>query len=255
MPELPPRLPTVYNLVALDSVGSTNDEARKLAAQGEDAAPDGTIVWAREQTAGRGRRGRTWESPPGNFYMSLILRPDVAMKDAAQLGFVAAVALYDALGNLSPPGHQIHLKWPNDVLLQEKKVAGLLLESESTDGQRPDWVILGLGVNVASFPDGTEFPATSLRDEFWPNTVDEVLQAFCRSFLGWANRWVEEGFAPIRRTWLQRCLGLGEAIDVRLETDTLHGIFTDMDEDGALVLEIDGETKRIAAGDVYFSNA
>jgi len=249
-----PRLPSVYNLIALDSVGSTNDEARRLAGEGEETAPDGTLVWALEQTAGRGRRGRTWTSPAGNLYTSLILRPDVPTKDAAQLSFVAAVALYDALGNVSEPGHQIHLKWPNDILLQDCKVAGLLLESESGGGDYPDWVIVGMGLNVASHPEDTEFPATSLHAENWTTGVEEALQAYARSFLGWANTWVEEGFVPIRRTWLQRCKGLGEAIEVRLESDTLRGIFKDMDDDGALILDQDGDLTRIAAGDVYFPN-
>jgi len=250
----PPRLPSVYNLVTFDSVASTNDEARKLAGQGEENTPDGTLIWAREQTAGRGRRGRTWVSPRGNLYLSLILRPEVPTRDAAQLSFVAALALYDALGNISEPGHQIHLKWPNDLLLQEKKVAGLLLESEGSAGDHPDWVIVGLGLNVEHFPNDAEFPATSLRAEHWSSTVEDSLEAFARSFIGWANRWVEEGFAPIRRTWLQRAMGIGEPIEVRLAGETLHGIFKDMDDDGALVLDQEGEVKRISAGDVFFPN-
>ena len=101
-----PRLPSVYNLISLERCASTNDEARDLARKGEDAAPDGTLVWAREQTKGRGRRGRDWVSPPGNLHLSLILRPEVPLREAAQLSFVTAVALYDALGNISEPGHQ-----------------------------------------------------------------------------------------------------------------------------------------------------
>jgi len=249
---LTPRLPSVYNLVSLETVTSTNDEARKLAAQGEEAAPDGTIVWALEQTAGRGRRGRQWTSPKGNLYTSLILRPEVPAREAAQLSFVAALGLYDSLGTLSDPGHQIHMKWPNDILLQEKKVAGILLESESSGDGGLDWVIVGVGLNVASYPEDAAYPATSLRAENWPTTVDQALEAYARSFLGWANRWVEEGFQPVRKTWLQRCMGLGEPLEVRLETETITGIFKDMDEDGALVLDQDGTERRIAAGDVYF---
>jgi len=248
-----PRLPSVYNLITFDSVGSTNDEARKLAGQGEDVAPDGTMVWAKEQTAGRGRRGREWSSPEGNLYTSLILRPQVSVAEAAQLSFVAALALYDALGNVSEPGHQIHLKWPNDLLLQEKKVAGLLLESEGSGDGTLEWVIVGLGLNIASHPENTDFPATSLRFEQWSTSVEEALQAYARSFLGWANRWIEDGFQPVRKTWLQRSIGLGEPIEVRLENQTLTGIFKDMDETGTLILETDGEIRHIAAGDVYLS--
>lgn len=248
-----PRLPSVYNLVTFEAIGSTNDEARALARQGEEIAPDGTLVWALEQTAGRGRRGREWHSPKGNLYISLILRPEVPTKDAAQLSFVAALGLYDALGTLSDPGHQIHLKWPNDILLQDQKVAGLLLETESSGEDHADWVIVGLGLNVASFPEDMPFPATSLCAENWAVSVEDTLQAFSRSFLGWANRWVNDGFAPIRQTWLMRAKGLNKPIEVRLENETLKGTFIDLDEDGALLLDQDGKMRRIAAGDVYFS--
>ena len=176
------------------------------------------------------------------------------MAEAAQLSFVAALAIYDALGTLSEPGHQIHLKWPNDVLLQDKKVAGLLLESESTGDGTLEWVIIGMGLNIALYPEDTTFPATSLRSEHWPTTVEEALQAYARSFLGWANRWVEDGFAPIRKAWLVRAAGRGEPIEVRLENQTLKGIFKDMDETGALILDQDGKTRLITAGDVYFPN-
>lgn len=247
-----PKLPTVYNLIALDTVDSTNDEAKRLAAVGENSAPDGTIVWALEQTGGRGRRGRVWQSPPGNLYCSLILRPEVGIAAAAQLSFVAALALYDALGNVGEPGHEVLCKWPNDVLLNGKKVAGILLESESQSNDRLDWLVLGLGVNVASHPEETSYPATSLRVEAIGATVEELLEAFCRSFLGWTDKWLSQGFAPIRQNWLWRCKGKGERIEVQIGDETVSGIFQDMNEDGALVLATDGGRRLITAGDIYF---
>ena len=245
------RLPSIYNLIYMESCISTNDVARDLARRGEDTAPDGTLVWAREQTKGRGRRGRDWVSPPGNLYMSLVLRPEVQMSEAAQLSFVTAVALYDALGNLSEPGHQTHLKWPNDILLQEKKVAGILLESEASGAEFPAWVIVGLGVNVAHFPHDATYPATSLSAEHWTVTVEDTLVAFARSFQRWANIWVEEGFEKVRHTWLNRAIGKGKIIEVILGTETLIGKFKDLDEDGALIVENDGMEQRITAGDIY----
>lgn len=251
-----PRLPAAYNLIALESVGSTNEEAKRLAAEGEVVAPDGTLVWAREQTAGRGRRGRTWISPPGNLYTSLVLRPEVPVQRMAELSFVAALAVYDALGSLGEPGHQVHLKWPNDILLNDKKVAGLLLETESAGkGEGAGWVVLGMGLNVGWHPDDSEFPATSLRYEEWPTTVEQALEAYARSFMMWATRWIDEGFDPVRRNWLWRCKGKGETIEVRLGNETLSGLFKDLDVDGALVLDHDGTTRRITAGDVYFPAA
>jgi len=247
-----PNLPSVYTLVSMETVDSTNDEARRLAAKGEDIAPDGTLVWAKEQTAGRGRRGREWVSPEGNLYCSLVLRPGVPVAKAAELGFVAALAIYDALGTIGEPGHQVHCKWPNDILLNEKKVAGILLETETGDCGVPEWVVLGLGVNVAVFPGDTDFPATSFRAENWAATETDCLEAFTRHFLKWTNTWLESGFAPVRKNWLWRCQGIGEEIEVRLENETLTGVFKDLDEDGALLLETPDGERKISAGDVFF---
>lgn len=252
MPNL--RLPSVYNLISLDNCQSTNLEARVRAQTGEAAAPDGTLIWSKQQTARRGRLGRTWDSPDGNLYLSLILRPEVPLMEAAQLGFVTAVALFDALGNISEPGHQIHLKWPNDVLLQEKKVAGILLESEAGCNDIPNWIIVGLGVNVAHFPNNTAFPATSLLAENWSVSVESTLEAFARSFQNWTNNWIEYGFEKVRRTWLNRALGLGKVIEVRLENETITGTFKDIDRVGALVLDQGGIERNISAGDMYFPN-
>ena len=246
-------IPSLYNLIKYDTIGSTNAEAVTLANKGEDIVPDGTLIWSLEQTSGRGRRGRDWQSPKGNLYTSLILRPEVPLQKAAQLGFVASLAVYDALGNIGPAGHQVHCKWPNDVLLNEKKVAGILLESSGgTKVDHPDWIVLGMGLNVAWHPDNTEFPSTSLRFEAWPNSLNEVISAYTKSFLSWTNRWLDDGFAPIRKDWMWRCKGIGEEIEVRLENETLIGIFEDMEEDGALRLNVRGKTQRILAGDVFF---
>jgi BirA family biotin operon repressor/biotin-[acetyl-CoA-carboxylase] ligase len=247
------KIPSLYNVIKYDTIGSTNAEAATLAAKGEDVAPDGTLIWSLEQTSGRGRRGRDWQSPSGNLYTSLVLRPELPLQEAAQLGFVASLAVYDALGNIGPAGHQVHCKWPNDVLLNDKKVAGILLESSGGGvDKKPDWIILGMGLNVACHPDDTEFPATSLRFEGWPNTLDEAITAYTKSFLSWTNRWLDNGFAPIRKDWMQRCKGIGEKIEVRLENETLIGIFDGMEEDGTLRLNINGKTQFISAGDVFF---
>jgi BirA family biotin operon repressor/biotin-[acetyl-CoA-carboxylase] ligase len=191
-----PKLPPAYRLVALETVGSTNDEALRLAAAG---AEDGTLVWAREQTAGRGRQGRGWSSPPGNLYLSMVLRPDCAPAEAAQLSFVAGLALGEAFGSIAPPMIEVTYKWPNDLLLNGRKAAGILLESHGNPDGTLDCLILGLGANLQHFPEDTSFPATSLRFE-GATEVDVValLEAFGRSFLTWVNRWLDEG-APAAR--------------------------------------------------------
>ncbi len=248
-----PRLPPAYRLVALDRVGSSNDEAKRLADEG---AEDGTLVWVREQSKGRGRQGRTWSSPPGNLYFSLVLRPDCSLAEASQLAFVAALGVGDGVGSVAPPMIEIHYKWPNDVLFNARKGAGILLESKTTPEGGLDWLILGVGVNVKSHPEGTEFPATSLCYEGADPELSEVdlLQAIARHFLAWVNRWLDEGFAPIRQAWLRHAYGLGEPIRVRLPGETLNGTFRDLDVGGALLIEMpDGAVRSIAAGDVYFN--
>jgi BirA family biotin operon repressor/biotin-[acetyl-CoA-carboxylase] ligase len=246
-----PKLPPAYRLVALETVGSTNDEALRLAVEG---AEDGTLVWAREQTAGRGRQGRGWSSPPGNLYLSMVLRPDCAPAEAAQLSFVAGLALGEAFGSIAPPMIEVTYKWPNDLLLNGRKAAGILLESRSNPDGTLDWLILGLGANLQHFPEDTGFPATSLRFE-GATEVDVValLEAFGRSFLTWVTRWLDDGFAPVRRAWLHHAHGLGEEIEVRLPRETLKGTFKDLDARGVLVLELpDGTRREISAGDVFF---
>lgn len=245
-----PRLPPAYRLVVLDRVESTNDEAR---ARAEAGAEDGTLVWAREQTKGRGRQGRTWVSAPGNLFFSLVLRPDRPAQEAAQLGFLAALAVGDAVGSVAPP-MEVRYKWPNDVLFGGRKGAGILLESRAGADGGLDWLVLGVGVNVVSFPENTETPATSLRFEGAAGLeAPQVLEAFARHFLSWVDRWLEEGFDPVRAAWLRHAQGLGEAIRVRLPSETLTGTFRDLDAGGRLLLELPGgETRLVAAGDVYF---
>ncbi len=247
-----PRLPAAYNLIAYDTVTSTMAEARALADQGEDVAPDGTLIWSKEQTEGRGRRGNTWDSPRGNFYSSLIVRPDVPAAQAAELSFVTGCAVYDTIGELCEPGFDCRLKWPNDILLNDSKVGGLLLEAKSEAGKNVEYVIIGLGVNLRSHPEGTEFPATNFAEQSQaiPDTV--FLEAYARHFMEYATRWVEQGFEPIRGNWKWRAKGLGSEITVRLHDETLSGIFEDIAEDGSLVLNMDGDVRRISAGEVFF---
>lgn len=249
-------LPPAYRLVVLDSVGSTNEEAKRLAREG---AEDGTLVWAREQTAGRGRGGRGWISPRGNLYLSLVLRPECPAWRAAELGFVAAVGLGDALASLVPPLVPLNYKWPNDVLVGERKAAGILIETESGLRPAPDapleWMVLGMGVNVQHYPEDIEFPATSLRYEGAGEvTVEALLEAFSRFFMDWANRWLDDGFPPVAAAWKARAMGIGKNISVRLPNETLRGKFIDLDANGALLLGLEkgGTPRRITAGDVFF---
>ena len=249
MSEPGPLLPEGFRLRHYATLGSTNDAAKAAARAG---APDGTLVWADEQEAGRGRRGRQWLSPPGNLYLSLVLRPDAAPSRAAQLGFVAALGLGDALQPIVGPAVRLRYKWPNDLLANGRKLAGILLESETSAKDRVDFVVVGIGVNIVSAPEDVEFPATSLLAEGIAGVTPALLlEGFIRHFAGWAGRWREEGFLPIRPAWLAAASGLGERVRVRLERSTLCGRFHDLDNDGALVLEGAEGRRRIAAGEVF----
>jgi len=246
-----PRLPPAYRLVALDEIDSTNSEAKRRAAAG---AEDGTLIWARRQTAGYGRQGRGWASSSGNLFLSVIVRPDCSLAEAAQFSFVTAIALGEAIGSVAQPQIDVTYKWPNDVLLNGRKVAGILLESRADADQRLEWLVIGVGANVNSFPSDTRLPATSLHFEGCPASVSAVdlLEAFTRHLLSWINVWLEEGFAPVREAWLRHAQGLKQEIEVRLPHETLSGIFSDLDPQGTLVLTLpDGDTRRIAAGEVY----
>ena len=254
------RLPPLYRLITRDVVTSTNEVARELA---ESGAEDGTLVWAREQTAGRGRRGKDWASPPGNLYLSLILRPEIPLHHAPQLSFVTALGVGSAVGAIVPPLTELTFKWPNDVLVGGKKVAGILLEAGpilSGQGRDEDptaqYLIMGVGINVQHFPQRTRYPATSLQNEAGHTLeIVSVLEGFSKHLLPWVNTWMSEGFAPIRTAWLNRAHRMGQRIEVKAgEVSAISGIFEGIDDTGALQLrEDDGTVSLHSAGEVSFS--
>jgi BirA family biotin operon repressor/biotin-[acetyl-CoA-carboxylase] ligase len=235
-----PVLPDGWTLVALQSVGSTNDEATRLA---EAGASEGTVVWAREQTGGRGRRGRAWASPAGNLYSSTILRPDCAAARAAELGFVAALAVAD----IAPLGREVRVKWPNDVLVDHGKVAGILPESAVAADGKAEHVILGIGVNVGFAP--------SLPDMRYPGaclggTVEAALERLTAALARRLAQWRREGFTAVRADWLAKAGPLGLEVDVRLGEELVRGRFAGMDGDGALLLDTSAGPRRIVAGEL-----
>lgn len=242
-------LPASCRLIALDAVGSTNEEARRLANNG---APAWTSVWAREQTGGRGRRGNSWSSPPGNMYLSVLLRPGCDAATAAQLGFVSALALADAIAETT--GLQPQLKWPNDLLIDGAKVSGILVESAAGPDGRVAWVVIGTGLNVASHP--ADLPnATDLAAHGGDISVEDMVAAYLACLVQREALWRTEGFAPIRRDWLARGTGIGAPVRVRLGDREEHGVFEDLDDSGALVLVQGSDRRLIASGDVFPAGA
>ncbi len=243
--------PSSLTILALGPVDSTNAEARRRA---EAGAEHGTLLWATSQTKGRGRRGREWVSPEGNLYASLVLRPTCPTTEAVQLAFVAALAVGSFLSDHLAETVALGYKWPNDVLVDGRKIAGVLAESVMGEGEGVRWVILGVGVNIASHPEGVEWPATSLRAAGVEiPEMAELAKAFGCALLYCYDEWQEEGFRPIRKAWLKRAVGLGGPIRVRLEKETFEGTFVDLDEDGALLVLREGEKRpsRVTAGDVF----
>ncbi|MGH8722489.1 MAG: biotin--[acetyl-CoA-carboxylase] ligase [Burkholderiales bacterium] len=244
-------LPDGFVLHALDRVDSTNDEARRMA---EAGARPGLVVLAGEQTGGRGRHGRAWASPAGNLYASVLLRAEGPLAASAQLSFVAGLSLADALERHAPDGALLRLKWPNDVLIGRAKVAGILLESGKANGGACADVIVGTGVNIVSYPEGTPYPATSLAEQgFAAITPRALLGTYLGTLDGWLRRWREAGFAEVRAAWCARSFGLGERIRLRLAREELFGRFVDVSASGALLLDLDGGGRReITAGDVFY---
>ena len=232
-------LPQGYELISLDMVDSTNEEARRRIAAG---AAHGTVICAKRQSRGRGRRGRRWASPPGNLYATIILRPD-QHPGLGQLAFVAALGAGDALRAVAP----VVFKWPNDLLLDGAKLGGILIEVFDQA------VAVGIGINTAEAPAGTDIVATRLPTPLPPL---DLLGRICHHFDLWYDRWQRDGFAPIRDAWLAHATGIGQPIQARLPTMTLSGIFCGLDPDGALVLQCsDGQKQAISAGEVLLGTA
>ena len=245
-----PAWPSGHALRQLEEIDSTNEEARRLASTGMQGP-----LWivADRQTKGRGRRGREWHSLAGNLYATLLLNPASRIAQCAQLSFVAALAAADLVAQCAPLAN-VNLKWPNDVLLDGRKIAGILLETSGKDAGAPDWLAIGFGVNLVSYPLNAEFPATSLRTvNVDPPAPKDGLTRLAALWVEWYRVWENSGFVPIREAWLARAAGLGQRIRARLPDEEATGVFEGIDETGALILrEQSGRVRIIAAGDVYF---
>lgn len=238
-------LPPPFHAVVLETVDSTNEEAKRRAEQG---GRHGMVVFASEQTAGRGRRGRVWESPRGNMHCSVLLRTGRPLAETAQLSFAAGIALVDALG-IACPGLPVGCKWPNDVLSGGRKLSGTLLEAAND----ASYVILGLGVNVSSAPPAVMYPTLALAEAGYAVAPEALLAIFCDCFAPWLELWQKEGFARLRQPWLDRAYGLGAPITVRLSDREMTGVFAGLDANGALLLEqAGGICQSVLAGDVFF---
>nr|WP_294526625.1 biotin--[acetyl-CoA-carboxylase] ligase [uncultured Rhodopila sp.] len=222
-------------------IGSTNDEARRLAAEG---APHGTVVHADEQSSGRGRLTHTWVSPPGNLYISILLRTGEPAFRTAELSFVTALAVADTVDTLLPPQTRATLKWPNDVLVTGAKIAGILLE------QVDEATIIGIGLNVLQAPTNIPYKATTIVASGGIASVEGARDILLDRLARHVEAWSREGFAPIRDQWLKRSYPVGAAIRANSGGKPVTGAFAGMDADGALLLDTPSGRLRIVAGDV-----
>jgi len=248
--------PAGVGRIVVPRVDSTMAEAARRAPE----LTGTTWIMAGEQSAARGRQGRRWEMPRGNFAATLAMWPDLGAgggpaspANAALRSFVAALALYDAFAAVTGSSASLGLKWPNDVLLNGGKVAGILLETLPGG-----CLLVGVGVNLAAAPDaadleeGAASPVSLVQETGADVAPATFLDALAPAFAVWEGRLATEGFAPVRAAWLARAARLGERIRARTGRETLEGIFEDIDEHGHLVLSTPGRRRAIAAAEVHF---
>jgi BirA family transcriptional regulator, biotin operon repressor / biotin---[acetyl-CoA-carboxylase] ligase len=232
-------------LIERETVGSTNTEALVLARAGERGP---LWITARRQSAGRGRRGRVWVSEPGNLYASLLLTDPSPPDRAAELSFVAGLAVHDAVVAIAPAGAaRFALKWPNDVLVDGKKVSGILIEGEGPA------VVVGIGVNCVQHPDETSYPAADLAAVGVCAPLEDLFARLSATMMRRLAQWDRgTGFAAIRADWLARAAGVGGPICVALADGERAGRFETVDAHGRLVLKLsNGSSETITAGDVF----
>lgn len=237
-------------IITLESIDSTQSYMRKLAGEG---APEGTVVIALEQKLGRGRMNRTWFSPKGGLWFSLLLRPSIPPKDLHKLTLLLGVAVATTLVSF---GVKASLKWPNDVLIDHKKVCGILLEA-STDTDRVEYVIAGVGMNannsLAEFPEEIRNSAISLK-EVMGTKIDraELLSRILKNTEDLYLEASERGFSRVISIWRSLSCTLGQMVEVHLLTGTLTGLALDIDEDGSLILKCEDGVRKVYSGDVVF---
>ena len=237
-----------FRLECHEVLESTSSLVKQRAEAGE---AEGLAIQALRQSAGRGRQGRGWESPAGNLYISVLLRPAVPLRDAPQWSFVAAVALAETLNGLLPEASKLSLKWPNDLLLQGAKAAGILVETGIAPSHALDWICIGIGVNIRSKPNLPDRPTACLAEYLAAPPAPEALaQSLLVSLAHWHDVRLQQGFAPIREAWLRHAPAMGAPISLKRDGALLEGAFAGLSPEGGLLLAKGREVQLILAGEI-----
>ncbi len=243
----------------LETTASTNDVALQWA---QDGAPHGAVVRADSQSAGRGRQGRNWISPRGcGLYFSLITRDEIALQAVPRLTMIAALATARALEKIAPASTRAAVKWPNDIVLNEKKIGGVLCEARSRENAaqqgeaRAAFVVIGIGLNVnfarADLPPQTKIPASSLQIESGKSfDLNGVMAAVLREIEAAHREYSQGNWSELRREWMQRDFLQGRRVRVEGARETYRGVAVGVDENGLLRVSSEGKTRVVLAGDV-----
>ena len=235
-----------WRLRCFATLPSTSDHCVSLAATGE---PDGLEVLALRQTAGRGSRGRIWESPPGNLYLSVLLRPEGLATDVGRWALGASVALAEALAPLLPDRAALTLKWPNDLLLDQRKLAGILLDSAATPAGGLDWLVIGIGINLAAAPALPDRAAACLAECADPPAPEDFVPLVLERLAAW-RAFLPTDFARVRAAWLAYGQPIGSAMQFRQGERLIHGTFGGLADDGSLLLQTGDQVHVYATGEV-----
>jgi BirA family biotin operon repressor/biotin-[acetyl-CoA-carboxylase] ligase len=237
------------NIHFFKEVDSTNDVARELADEG---APEGTIVVAESQRSGKGRLGKKWISPSGGVWMTIILRPDIEPAKAPQLTLVTGVAVAETLDQEC--GLNIGIKWPNDILIGDKKVSGILTQVKTKNG-KVDYVLVGIGIDlnldISSFPPDLQGGATSLKAELDREIIGaDLVQRFLQRFEILYSQFKEGEFREILTEWRKLSSTIGKYVEVHKKGRTVYGEAVGVNKDGKLILELDdGTLRKIISGE------
>lgn len=242
----------IFDFKLYEELDSTNNEAKRYIANPPSSSH--TIICARKQTSGRGKYGNSWVSQEGNLFCSIIIPNTKELSEMSQLSFVTSCALEKTIGSIIKENNleqKIELKWPNDVLLEGKKISGILLE---TTGSRSEYLIIGIGINLLYSPELPDILTTNLKSEGIKQLdYSVVIDKLITNFVEYYHNWLETGFLGIREYWLKKAYNLGKNTVIKLPNSIIKGKFIDIDLTGQMMIKLDtGQIKPISSGDVFF---